>query len=181
MKRKEISVWTYADTILSELSKGVLLTTQADNKVNSMTISWGSLGIEWGCPIFTTFVREGRFTREQLEKNGQFTVNIPYGTFQKKILGFCGSRSGRDTDKIKEMGLTLVPGETIPVPAIKELPLTLECEVIYHQLQNLDAIRNRQLVAQCYPQDVPSNFTGSNKDAHIAFCGRILKAYILEE
>ena len=88
MKRKEISVWTYADTILSELSKGVLLTTQADNKVNTMTSSWGSLGREWGCPIFTTFVREGRFTREQLEKNGQFTVNIPYGTFQKKILGF---------------------------------------------------------------------------------------------
>lgn len=54
-------------------------------------------------------------------------MNVPYGAFDPKILGVCGSKSGRDMDKAKELGLTLVDPEVISVPAVKELPLTLEC------------------------------------------------------
>lgn len=64
--------------------KGVLLTTKTDEKVNSMVISWGTLGIEWAKPIFTVFVRENRFTKHQLDKNPEFTINIPIGEFDKK-------------------------------------------------------------------------------------------------
>ena len=53
-----------------------------------MTISWGMLGIEWGKPVFITVIREGRFTRELLEQNGEFTVNIPLDDSQKKFLAF---------------------------------------------------------------------------------------------
>lgn len=181
MTKKEINVMNYASDILKAVQKGVLLTTQADGKVNTMTISWGQLGIEWNEPIFITFVREGRFTREQLDKNGAFTVNIPFGEVDKKILGFCGTRSGRDTDKIKEMGLTLVEGETVDVPAIKELRLTLECKVIYRQKQEISLIRPEGYAEKLYPQDVDSSFHGANKDIHVAYYGRIEKAYIIEE
>ena len=75
--KKKIEVFDYAATILNAVKKGVLLTTRANGKVNTMSISWGALGIEWNKPIFTTYVREGRFTRELLDANGEFTVNVP--------------------------------------------------------------------------------------------------------
>ena len=77
--KKEIEVFDYANEIMKSIKTGVLITTKAGDKVNSMTISWGTLGIEWGKMIFTVFVRENRFTKHQLEKNHEFTINLPIG------------------------------------------------------------------------------------------------------
>ena len=97
--KKQIEVFDYANDILKAVKTGVLLTTKADDKVNTMTISWGTLGIEWGKTIFTVFVRENRFTKSQLDKNPEFTINVPVGDFNKKILGIAGTKSGHDMDK----------------------------------------------------------------------------------
>lgn len=177
--KKEIQLFDYAGEIMKAVQTGVLLTTKADDKVNTMTISWGTLGIEWGKPIFTVFVRENRFTKHQLEKNPEFTINIPLGAFDKKILGFCGTTSGHTTDKIKELNLTLETPDQITVPGIKELPLTLECKMIYKQKQEMNEMteENRKTF---YPQDVDSSFYGANKDVHIAYYGEIVSAYIVE-
>lgn len=177
--KREINVFDYAKEIMQAVGKGVLLTTKTDDKVNSMTISWGTLGIEWEKPIFTVFVRENRYTRSQLEQNAEFTINIPYGSFDKKILGVCGTKSGHTTDKIEELNLTLETPNFISVPAIKELPLTLECKVIYKQKQDGNAVteENRQ---KFHPQDVDSSFHGANKDYHVAYYGEIVSAYIIE-
>ncbi|WFA08803.1 flavin reductase family protein [Tissierella sp. Yu-01] len=177
--KKEIDVFEYASEIMKAVETGVLLTTKADDKVNCMTISWGTLGIEWGKPIFTVFVRENRYTRLLLEKNPEFTINIPYGAFDKKILGICGIKSGREIDKIKELNLTLEAPTDVSVPSIKELPLTLECRVIYKQKQDESEITEENKNA-FYPQDVESSFHGSNKDFHIAYYGEIVSAYIIE-
>ena len=179
MMKKEINVFDYANDILKAVKSGVLLTTKSGDKVNSMTISWGTLGIEWGRTIFTVFVREHRFTRAQLESNPEFTINIPYGEYDKSILGFCGSRSGRNVDKIKEMNLTLETPEVISVPGIKEFPLTLECKVIYRQMQDKNEIPEN-IKAENYPQDVDSLNPSSNRDYHMAYYGEIVKAYIIE-
>ena len=179
MERKKIIFSEYAKEILEALPKGILLTTKAGDKVNSMTIGWGTLGIEWSTPIFVAFVREHRFTREQLDKNPEFTINVPLGPYSKKILGICGAKCGRDMDKIKEAGLTLVEPEAISVPALKELPLTLECKVVYQQKQELSILAEKFLPG-CYPQDVDGSFVGANKDAHIAYYGEIVSAYILQ-
>ena len=144
MNRKKIDVYDNLTEIVKELKEGVLLTAKADDQVNSMTISWGMLGIEWGRPVFVTFLREHRFTKELIDKNGEFTVNIPYGQDAKDILNFCGTKSGRDVDKFQELGLTPVEAEKISVPAIRELPLTLECKVVYKQEQDPDQISERK-------------------------------------
>lgn len=177
--KKEIKVFDYAEDIMKGLQSGVLLTTKAGDKVNSMSISWGTLGIEWGKIIFTVFVREHRFTNEQLEKNAEFTINIPVGEYDKKILGVCGSKSGRYIDKVEELNLTLVEPNVVSVPAIRELPLTLECKVIYKQHQNPDEIakENKEMF---HPQDVDSSNPMANKDYHTAFYGEIVSAYIIE-
>lgn len=177
--KKEIQVFDYAKEIMKALEKGVLLTTKADDKVNVMTISWGTLGIEWGKPIFTVFVRENRLTKEQLDKNPEFTINIPMGEIDKKILGVCGTKSGREVDKVKELGLTLEAPQSITVPAIKELPLTLECRVVYKQKQDEREI-TEEFKNKFYPQDVESSFHGANKDFHTAYYGEIVSAYRVE-
>ena len=66
--KKQINVFDYAKEIMEAVQTGVLLKTKVDDKVNSMTISWGTLGIEWAKELFTVFVREHRFTKEQIEK-----------------------------------------------------------------------------------------------------------------
>jgi flavin reductase (DIM6/NTAB) family NADH-FMN oxidoreductase RutF len=177
--KKEIEVFDYASEIMKTVKTGVLLTTKADDKVNAMTISWGTLGIEWAKPIFTVFVRENRFTKQQLEKNAEFTINIPYGAFDKKILGLCGTQSGHTIDKIQALHLTLEKANVISVPAIRELPLTLECRVVYKQKQDQNAIIEEDK-SKFYPQEVDSSFHGANKDFHTAYYGEIVSAYIIE-
>ena len=179
MNRKQISLDDCAGLIFKQIKRGVLVTTRVGKRLNAMTISWGSLGFEWGKPIFTIYIRQGRFTHEMLEANGEFTVNIPVGDFDRKILGVCGAKSGRDIDKFKELGLTPVDSAKISVPGIAQLPLTLECKVIYKQTQDINMLPP-EIRDTDYPQDVPSSFYGSNRDAHTAYYGEILNAYIIE-
>lgn len=174
--KKQVNVFDYAGHICSSMKKGILLTTASGEKVNTMTIGWGHVGIEWGRSIFIAYVRESRFTKQMLEENGEFTVNIPYGECDGKILGYCGSRSGRDTDKIKDMNLTLEQPSTISVPGIKELPLTLECRVIYKQEQDLSQIPE-DILQRFYPTE---ESTG-RPDGHTVYYGEILDAYLIED
>ena len=173
--KKTIQAFDYAGDICKAMKKGILLTTKQGDKVNTMTIGWGKIGIEWGKPIFIAYVRESRYTRQLLDATGEFTVNVPYGEVDGKILGFCGTKSGRDMDKIKEAGLTLEAPETISVPGIRELPLTLECKVIYTQKQDLEAVP-ADILAQYYPQDGEGE-----RDGHIAYYGQIVNAYLITE
>lgn len=178
--KEEIDVFDYSKEILSALNKGVLLTTKSDEKVNSMVIGWGLLGIEWGKPIFTAFVRKNRFTNKLLRESNEFTINIPINKdYDKKIIALCGTKSGRDIDKIKDLNLTLVEPSKIDVPGIKEFPLTLECKVIYKQDQDLSKLSKSDR-EKFYPADVDSSFHGANKDFHSAFYGEIVSAYIIE-
>ena len=167
--KKLIDAFDYAGDICKAMKKGILLTTKVNDEVNTMTIGWGTMGIEWGRPVFIAYVRESRYTHEMIEKSGEFTVNIPVGSVDKKILSVCGTKSGRDMDKIKELGLTLVEPENISVPGIKELPLTLECKVLYRMEQTLDTIPG-DIIEKYYP----------NGDFHYAYYGQIVGAYIAE-
>ncbi len=178
---KKIDVLEHSAQILKSLGKGVLLTTKSGDRVNTMTIAWGMLGIEWHRNIFTALIREGRHTREMLDSSGEFTVNIPleYNESTRKILAFTGANSLRNVDKVKELGLTLVDGVDIQTPAIKEFALTLECKVFYKQIQRVAELPE-EVYKKCYPQDVDSTNPRANRDAHIAYYGEIVNAYIID-
>lgn len=136
-----------------------------------MTIGWGELGTDWQLPVFTVLVRDSRYTKQLLDASGEFTLSIPLPDDDaRKILGFCGSVSGRDHDKFSKLNLTTVPGSKVASPAIAQLPLTLECKVIYAQKQDPQAIRT-DLLERYYPQG----------DYHTAYTGQIVDAYLLEE
>lgn len=178
--KKQINIFDHANKILNGLKQGALLTTKAGGKVNTMTISWGTIGIEWGKPIFITFVREHRLTREMLDEHGEFTVSIPAETSDRKIGGFCGMHSGRDIDKIKQLNLTLTDSEHIDVPGIREYPIILECRLLYRQKQELSLLP-AEIVTRDYPETVDSSAPLANKDCHTAYYGEIVNAYIIED
>lgn len=171
MKRIPISIEDYAGHIIKSLPQGCLLSTSYHDAMNTMTIGWGTIGVDWGVPILNVYVRESRFTKTMLEKNPQFTVNVPLeGTDVRKILGYCGTKSGREVNKIKDLNLHTVKGEKVDAPAILELPLTIECEVIYKQDQDPNLI-SEEIKHRYY----------SRGDYHTVYTGKIVNAYILEE
>ncbi|MBQ4384715.1 MAG: flavin reductase family protein [Kiritimatiellae bacterium] len=176
MNRAPIDIVEKASDILRALRRGVLVTSKANGRANSMVVEWGTLGFNWGKPVFVCYVRESRFTRELLDANAEFTVNLPVGPFDRRIIAVCGSRSGRDMDKAAELGLTLVDGEKVSVPAVAQLPLTLECRVIYRQKEN-NVLLPPEIRARFYPSIERSHDT--DKDDHIIYFGEIVAAYLL--
>lgn len=172
--RQKIEFFDYAGEILKALPGGILLTTKSGDRLNAMTIGWGILGVEWGLPLFTAFVRESRYTRQLLDENPEFTVNVPYGPVDREILRVCGTKSGRDVDKFAALGLTPAAPEQITVPGIRQLPLTLECRVIYRQHQPEELLPPAQL-AKFYPQG-----PDGARDLHVAYYGQVVSAYLLD-
>ena len=173
--KREINPFDYAGDIMKALPGGILLTSEAEDCSNAMTIGWGTLGIEWGVPIFAAYVRTSRFTYELIERTGEFTICAPQGELSaevKKAIALCGSKSGRDMDKIAKAGLHIVEPEIVRPPAIKELPLTFECRVVFTQEQPIKNISSR--FKKFYPD------TGDHSAPHVAYYGEILKAYIIE-
>lgn len=86
------------------------------------------------------YVRQSRFTKEQLDNTGVFTISCFMENSDPTIFKICGSQSGSDIDKVKEAGLTMEDAEMNGVPGIKEYPLTIECIVLYSQDQVLEKI-----------------------------------------
>ncbi|MBR0106509.1 MAG: flavin reductase family protein, partial [Lachnospiraceae bacterium] len=105
MKKTPIDVNEYANVITGALRRGIFLTTKAGEKVNSMVIGWGQVGRIWERPVFVAYVRDSRYTREMLDRNPEFTVNVPVNGMNRTAFEVCGMKSGRDMDKIAEAGL----------------------------------------------------------------------------
>jgi flavin reductase (DIM6/NTAB) family NADH-FMN oxidoreductase RutF len=165
---KEVGYNEYAAKAIDVISKGAFLTTAHGGKTNTMTIGWGSIGVIWRRPMFTVLVRQSRFTRDLIEKSGEFTVSIPFGDM-KEALGICGTKSGRDLDKIKAAGLTLKPGKKLTTPVIAAKGLHYECRVVYKQTMIPDALDAEYQVA-VYPQG----------DYHTMYFGEIVAVYLEE-
>ena len=169
-----VNPFDYAKEINYALEKGILLTTKADGKVNTMAIGWGMLGIQWNKPIFIALVRGCRHTYSMLEQNPEFTVNIPLGAIDKNIIKVTGTTSGRDTDKFQVLGLTTEEPEKVSVPGICQLPLTLECKVLYKQQQYPEYVMDEELLKHYSKAPV-----SIQDDYHTAYYGEIVSAYII--
>ena len=155
IEAEKINITNYANLITEALPKGILLNTNGD-KFNSMVIGWGHIGTLWGRPTFHVYVRQGRYTKGQLDKTGEFTVSVP----------------------LKEAGLELEDAETINTPGIRQYPLTIECKVLYAQDQDLSQIPE-DIREKMYPQDVDGSYPMANRDFHTMYVGEIVDAYVI--
>ena len=158
----EINVSEIKENPFELIGKDWSLITSGDEKgFNTMTASWGSMGIMWSKNVVTVFIRPQRYTREFVDKNDKFTVSF-YPESCREALKICGSKSGRDCDKVKEAGLTPVFDEGTTY--FKEAKLVLECRKIY-----TDTIKPERFL------DPSINEHYSKKDYHIVYMGEITK------
>lgn len=115
-----------------------LVTAGTAENFNTMTVSWGGVGILWNKPVAFTFIRPQRYTYEFLERGDMFTLSF-YEEDMRSALRLCGSKSGRDTDKVTEAGLTPAFTEE-GVPYFEEAKLVLVCKKLYAQDLNEECI-----------------------------------------
>lgn len=161
-----MNVFDHSTEMFEQLERGAFLTTKQGDKINTMTIAWGGISIVWGKPLYVIYVRYSRDTYRMLEGNDQFSISIPKQGTLKKELAYCGTKSGRDTDKIKDCKFTLLPGRTIDTPVLGECELHYECNIIYRQAMEpnaiTDSVKNRYYTTHNY---------------HVIYYGEIVDSY----
>ncbi len=106
----------------------VLITSKnKEGKINVFTVGW----IGTACttpPMITVAIRPERLSYEYIKQSKEFVVNLPSINLVKAV-DFCGVRSGKTIDKIKECKFTLAPSENIETPYIENCPIALECKL----------------------------------------------------
>ncbi|MEG0693079.1 MAG: flavin reductase, partial [Oscillospiraceae bacterium] len=106
-----------------------LVTAGTIESYNTMTVSWGGVGVLWNKDVATIYIRPQRYTYEFIEKNEFFTISILPEDY-KKALTFCGKFSGRDYNKAKEAGIT--PMALDGCVSFDEARLVFVCKKLYH-------------------------------------------------
>ena len=114
-----------------------LVTAGTQGDYNTMTIGWGGLGTLWSRPAATVYVKRNRYTHAFLEKNDWFTVSF-FPAEYKKALGYLGSHSGREGDKVAASGLTPVYLDN--AVTFQEASVTLLCRKIYSHDFDVSAV-----------------------------------------
>ncbi|MBR8701757.1 hypothetical protein IX317_001601 [Fusobacterium sp. DD29] len=106
----------------------VLVTSRnKENKDNVFTVAWTGT-VCTRPPMLSIAIRPERLSYEYIKETMEFTINLPTRRLTRET-DFCGVRSGRDIDKIKEMNFTLKEGKEVSSPYIEECPVNIECKV----------------------------------------------------
>jgi flavin reductase (DIM6/NTAB) family NADH-FMN oxidoreductase RutF len=147
-------------------TQNALLTAGDQTGCNTMTIGWCQLGRLWGLPVCTVFVRPERYTYQFMETHDYFTVSV-LPVSEKQTMAFCGSKSGRDVDKIKECGLTVRYGAG-DAPFFEEAEWVLVCKKLYVQDLNETCVLDREHILPQY---------GAKGGWHRAYTGQVVEVY----
>ena len=131
---------------------------------NTMTASWGGLGILWERKVATCYIRPTRYTFEFTERSPYFTLSF-FDEKHRKKLTYCGTHSGRNTDKVREAGLT--PVKEGGFVYFEEARLVLACRKLYYQDIGPERFLD-PMIENMYPQ----------KDYHRMYVGEIVKCLV---
>ena len=125
---KEIKKVDFKGSVILNPVPAVLITSRnKEGKDNVFTVAWiGSVCTK--PPMLSISVRPERLSYEYIKESMEFTVNLPGKDLVKKV-DFCGVRSGRAVDKIKEMGFVMKEGKEVSSPYIDDCPVSIECKV----------------------------------------------------
>ncbi len=145
----------------------MLITAGDKEKCNTMTASWGAMGVLWNKNIAMAFVRPQRYTFEFIEKNDYYSLCF-FPFEHKDKLVFCGKNSGRDVDKIQKTGLKILYDQKAPY--FEQANMVFICKKIY----------NRFIDPECFvDSDLENNY--ELKDYHKMYIGEIEKCLIKED
>ncbi|WP_040198082.1 flavin reductase family protein [Candidatus Soleaferrea massiliensis] len=165
---QELTTLEIQDNPFKLISKDwTLITTKCGGKVNTMTASWGGVGTLWHKDVAFIFIRPQRLTFEYLENSDTFSLNFMTEDYRKQ-LSLCGSKSGRDVDKIAECGFTV--GTSEDTPYLEQSRLALVCRKMY--FSDLDP-------KHFLDPSIDKNYAA--KDYHRMYVGEILKVLSADE
>ena len=137
------------DNVIELIGQQWMLVT-AGNKdhFNTMTASWGGIGFLWNKPVVYVFIRPERYTFEFIEKSEYFTLSF-LGEENRAIHKICGSKSGKEVDKVKETGLKPVITEKGNI-LFEQGRLSLECRKLYTDVMKEDCFIDPSVCKQWY-------------------------------
>ncbi|MDD4076265.1 MAG: flavin reductase family protein [Eubacteriales bacterium] len=164
MSYQKVDIKTYALKPFEAIGeKWTLITAEKDGVINTMTASWAGIGVLWSKNVVTVYIRPQRYTREFVEANGYFTLTL-FDGYQKE-LAVLGSKSGRDGDKIKEVGFH---AETVGgQPTFAEGTTAIVCKKLYRGRFAPEEFIETGIVSSCYPA----------KDFHYFYVGEVVGIY----
>ena len=169
MAFKEIKIEELSLNPFTKISKEWMLITAGDEvKSNTMTASWGGLGIMWSKNVATAYIRPQRYTKEFVDNSDTFTLSFLPEEY-RKALSVCGTVSGKDVeDKWKEAGLNpyYVDGTT----AVEEASLILVCKKLYAQDMLPECFVETECDTRWYPE----------KDYHTMYIAEVEKVLVRE-
>lgn len=146
----------------------MLVTAEHEGKCNMMTASWGGVGIMWNKPVAFTFIRPQRYTFGMLESEDMFSLCFLPESY-RSALKLCGTKSGRDIDKVSETNLTVE--HTDGAPYFAESKLVLVCKKLYGQFLSEDNLTEMSL---------KSNYNAEGSDWHKMYINEIVKVLVKE-
>lgn len=171
---KEISIKDLQANPINLISEEWLLITAGTQITgfNTMTACWGHLGAIWGhgkgLPTSIVYIRPQRYTKEFVDSKEYYTLSF-FDRGYKKALGYLGSHSGRDEDKIKKVGLT--PLFDKEYTYFSEAKMVLVCRKLYSSSLIEEGFIDKKIVEDNYPE----------KDFHEMYIGEIVKILVNTE
>ncbi|MBQ7384849.1 MAG: flavin reductase family protein [Clostridia bacterium] len=127
-KLKEITPYDIENTMKLIGKDWMLITASDGKKVNTMTASWGNMGVLWGKNVCTVYIRPQRYTYEFVEKSDRLSLSF-FDDSYRDALKVCGTVSGRDCDKLERTGLTAATVDSVPI--ISQARLVIICKKLY--------------------------------------------------
>ena len=142
----------------------MLITAGNEEKCNTMTASWGGVGVIWGKPSATCYIRHSRYTKEFVDDSEYFTLTFLQDG-NREALNLMGTKSGRDMDKMHDSGLTpvFVEGQ----PTFAEAALVLVCRKRCRSEIAPEDILQQEILDKNY----------ADRDFHAMYIGEIVAAY----
>lgn len=148
MKKQDISLLGKEDAFQLIGKEWMLITAGDSTSYNTMTASWGGLGWLWNKPVAFIFVRPERYTHDFIEKNDRLSLSF-FSEDYKPALQICGTKSGRDGDKVKEAGLSPKSLES-GVMTFDEARMVLDCKKLFKTEMTEAAFMDKELYARWY-------------------------------
>ena len=126
----------------------MLITAEKEGKVNTMTASWGGVGIIWNKKVAYIFIRPQRYTKEFVDASERFSLSVLPDSYRKELT-YLGRVSGRDEDKIAKTGLKVAYEEGVPY--FEESKYVLICRKLYAQDLKGECFIDKSLDPKNYP------------------------------
>ncbi|MDU1912357.1 flavin reductase [Fusobacterium sp.] len=166
---KEIKAEKINENTFEMIGKKWMLITAEKNseEINTMTASWGGFGVLWKKNVVFIFIRPQRFTKGFVDEAERFSLTF-FDESYRKQLGYLGTASGKNENKIEKVGLTIDHENEVPV--FKEAETVIICRKLYSQPLEEQFFIDKDSDKECYP----------DRDYHIMYVGELEKVFVKE-